>query len=206
MLFYTTYTTKICPINWLSSKLYTNYIKAINKELLKIFSKMGISTLQSYQGAQIFECLGLNKDVIDKYFTGTISRIGGMGIGEIAREVLVRHKVAYPELQLLSPRLEVGGFYQWKQRGEAHIFNPQTVHLLQQSTRNNSYEQFKKTLSERGGFVRACWCGSAECEERVKTDTGSTIRTIPLSDEKPFSGCIYCSKPAAKVAYFAKSY
>jgi glutamate synthase (NADPH/NADH) large chain len=125
-------------------KLYYNYIKAVNKELLKIFSKMGISTLQSYQGAQIFECVGMNKEVIDKYFTGTISRINGMGIAEIAREVLVRHKVAYHESPNMTPRLEVGGFYQWKQRGEAHIFNPQTVHLLQHSTKNNSYEQFKK--------------------------------------------------------------
>ncbi|GAB2770789.1 glutamate synthase large subunit [Rhabdobacter roseus] len=125
-------------------KLHTNYIKAVNKELLKIFSKMGISTLQSYQGAQIFECLGLNKEVVDKYFTGTISRIGGMGINEIAKEVQVRHKVAYPEKPVLSPRLEVGGFYQWKQRGEAHIFNPQTIHLLQHSTKTNSYELFKK--------------------------------------------------------------
>jgi glutamate synthase (NADPH/NADH) large chain len=125
-------------------KLYYNYIKAVNKELLKVFSKMGISTLQSYQGAQIFECVGMNKDVIDRYFTGTISRISGMGIPEIAREVLVRHKVAYHESPNMTPRLEVGGFYQWKQRGEAHIFNPQTVHLLQHSTKNNSYEQFKK--------------------------------------------------------------
>jgi glutamate synthase (NADPH) large chain len=125
-------------------KLYYNYIKAVNKELLKIFSKMGISTLQSYQGAQIFECLGLNKEVIDQYFTGTISRIGGMGINEIAREVLLRHKVAYPETPTLNPHLEVGGFYQWKQRGEAHIFNPQTVHLLQQSTKQNDYTIFKK--------------------------------------------------------------
>jgi glutamate synthase (NADPH) large chain len=125
-------------------KLYYNYIKAVNKELLKIFSKMGISTLQSYQGAQIFECLGLNKDVIDKYFTGTISRIGGMGINELAREVLVRHKIAYPETPTLNQHLEVGGFYQWKQRGEKHIFNPQTVHLLQQSTQANDYTLFKK--------------------------------------------------------------
>jgi glutamate synthase (NADPH) large chain len=125
-------------------KLHYNYIKAVNKELLKIFSKMGISTLQSYQGAQIFECVGLNKDVIDKYFTGTISRISGMGIPEIAREILVRHKVAYHDNPEQKPRLEVGGVYQWKQRGEAHIFNPQSVHLLQQSTRTNSYEQFKK--------------------------------------------------------------
>ena len=122
----------------------SNYVKAVNKELLKIFSKMGISTLQSYQGAQIFECLGLNKEVVDKYFTGTISRIGGMGLNEIAREVLIRHKVAYPEVSLTNPRLEVGGYYQWKQRGEAHTFTPQTIHLLQQSTRTNDYEVYKK--------------------------------------------------------------
>ncbi|PWJ54251.1 glutamate synthase (NADPH/NADH) large chain [Dyadobacter jejuensis] len=125
-------------------KLHYNYIKAVNKELLKIFSKMGISTLQSYQGAQIFECVGLNKDVVDRYFTGTISRISGMGLNEIAREILVRHKVAYHKTADKHPKLEVGGFYQWKQRGEAHIFNPQTVHLLQQSTRTDNYEQFKK--------------------------------------------------------------
>ncbi len=125
-------------------QLHYNYIKAVNKELLKIFSKMGISTLQSYQGAQIFECLGLNKEVIEKYFTGTISRIGGLGLNEIAREVLVRHKVAYPEVPAISQRLEVGGYYQWKQRGEAHIFNPKTVHLLQQSTRTNDYALYKK--------------------------------------------------------------
>ncbi|GAB3164836.1 glutamate synthase large subunit [Telluribacter humicola] len=125
-------------------KLHKNYIKAVNKELLKIFSKMGISTFQSYQGAQIFECLGLNKEVVDKYFTGTISRIGGMGLDELAKEVQIRHKVAYPEQPVLNPRLEVGGFYQWKQRGEAHTFNPQSIHLLQQSTKTNSYDQYKK--------------------------------------------------------------
>jgi glutamate synthase (NADPH) large chain len=131
-----------------SESLGANYVKAVNKELLKIFSKMGISTLQSYQGAQIFECLGINKDVVDKYFTGTISRIGGMGLNELAREVLIRHKIAYPEVAHINPRLEVGGFYQWKQRGEAHIFNPQTIHLLQQATRNEDttegYQTFKK--------------------------------------------------------------
>jgi glutamate synthase (NADPH/NADH) large chain len=143
----------ICPymafetISWMNKKglidgvfedytLYKNYVKAVNKELLKIFSKMGISTLQSYQGAQIFECIGLNKQVIDKYFTGTISRIGGMGIADIAKEAIVRHKVAYPDVPLASvKRLEVGGVYQWKQRGERHMFNPQSIHLLQQSGR-----------------------------------------------------------------------
>ena len=126
-------------------KLNKNYIKAVNGELLKIFSKMGISTLQSYQGAMIFECLGLNKLVIDQYFTGTVSRIGGMGLAEIAREVLIRHHTAFPPIPSISARrLEVGGIYQWKQRGEKHIFNPDTIHLLQQSTQKNDYKTFKK--------------------------------------------------------------
>ncbi len=125
-------------------KLYKNYIKAVNGELLKIFSKMGISTLQSYQGAMIFECLGLNKTVVDRYFTGTVSRIGGMGLAEIAREILVRHHAAFPEKPVSNPRLEVGGIYQWKQRGEKHLFNPDTIHLLQHSTKHNSYQEYKK--------------------------------------------------------------
>ncbi|WP_341228585.1 glutamate synthase large subunit [uncultured Arcticibacterium sp.] len=132
-------------------ELYKNYIKAVDKELLKIFSKMGISTLQSYQGAQIFECLGLNKTVVDKYFTGTVSRIGGLGINDIAKEVIVRHRVAYPKIEKDSvKRLEVGGVYQWKQRGEKHMFNPESIHLLQQSTKlgdkdlDAGYKLFKK--------------------------------------------------------------
>jgi glutamate synthase (NADPH/NADH) large chain len=131
--------------------LHKNYIKAVNKELLKIFSKMGISTLQSYRGAQIFECIGLNKKVVDRYFTGTISRIEGIGIAEIAKECLIRHNVAYPKVELESvKRLEVGGVYQWKQRGEKHLFNPDTIHLLQQSCRvgekdpKKGYEIFKR--------------------------------------------------------------
>ena len=134
-------------VDYDEAKLNKQYVKAVNGELLKIFSKMGISTLQSYQGAQIFECLGINKTVVDKYFTGTISRINGMGLADIAKEVLVRHKVAYPDKPSVQ-RLEVGGFYQWKWRGEAHIFNPDTIHLLQQASRNENaekgYATFKK--------------------------------------------------------------
>ena len=125
-------------------ELQKNYIKAVGKELLKIFAKMGISTLQSYQGAQIFEALGIDKEVIDKYFTGTVSRIGGLKLDDIAREVLVRHKMAYPTQPTPKLRLEVGGIYQWKQRGEEHIFNPQTIHLLQESTKREDYQLFKK--------------------------------------------------------------
>ncbi len=123
-------------------ELQKNYIKAVGKELLKIFAKMGISTLQSYQGAQIFEALGIDKEVIDKYFAGTVSRIGGMKLDDIAREVLIRHQLSQASQD--KPRLEVGGVYQWKQRGEEHIFNPQTIHLLQESTKREDYQLFKK--------------------------------------------------------------
>ncbi len=125
-------------------ELQQNYIKAVGKELLKIFAKMGISTLQSYQGAQIFEALGIDKEVIDKYFTGTVSRIGGMQLDDIARETLLRHQLAFPVVPNLKQRLEVGGVYQWKQRGERHIFNPKTIHLLQEATKRNDFQIFKK--------------------------------------------------------------
>jgi len=124
--------------------LKKNYIKAVNDGLLKVFSKMGISTLQSYQGAQIFEIIGLNNDVVDRYFTGATSRIGGMGLDEIARESLSKHFYAFSKKDIPVDRLPVGGIYQWKRKGEFHLFNPQTIHLLQYSTRMNDYNAFKK--------------------------------------------------------------
>jgi glutamate synthase (NADPH/NADH) large chain len=125
-------------------QLYKNYIKAVCDGLLKVFSKMGISTLQSYQGAQIFEILGINKSVVDQYFTGTVSRIEGMGLDEIAREVLAKHEFAFTKQTLPFEQLTTGGVYQWKRKGEFHLFNPQTIHLLQQATKNNDYQTFKK--------------------------------------------------------------
>ena len=124
--------------------LKKNYIKAVNDGLLKVFSKMGISTLQSYQGAQIFEIIGLNKEVVDKCFTGAVSRIEGMGLDEIAREALVKHSLAFSKKSIPVDRLPVGGIYQWKRKGEFHLFNPQTIHLLQHSTRIGDYSVFKK--------------------------------------------------------------
>ena len=124
--------------------LKKNYIKAVNDGLLKVFSKMGISTLQSYQGAQIFEIIGLNNDVVDRYFTGATSRIGGMGLDEIAKETLSKHFYAFSKKDIPVDRLPVGGVYQWKRKGEFHLFNPQTIHLLQYSTRMNDYNTFKK--------------------------------------------------------------
>lgn len=125
-------------------QLKKNYIKAVNDGLLKVFSKMGISTLQSYQGAQIFEIIGLNRTVVDKYFTGATSRIEGMGLDEIAREALAKHFLAFSKKEIPVDRLPVGGVYQWKRKGEFHLFNPQSIHLLQYSTRMNDYTSFKK--------------------------------------------------------------
>src|SRR6186713_566828 len=124
--------------------LKKNYIKAVCEGLFKVFSKMGISTLQSYQGAQIFEIIGINKEVVDEYFTNAISRIQGMGLDELAKEALAKHHFAFSRKDVPVERLPVGGIYQWKRKGEFHLFNPQTIHLLQYSTRLNDYPTFKK--------------------------------------------------------------
>ena len=121
-----------------------NYIKSVTKGVVKTLSKMGISTVQSYTGAQIFEAIGLNAEVIDKYFTGTPSRISGIGINEVAQEVLLRHTHAFNERQADGHTLDVGGQYQWRADGEAHLFNPQSIHLLQKATRTNSFETFRQ--------------------------------------------------------------
>src|SRR5690606_5524513 len=124
-----------------TEEVYKNFQKAIGSGLLKVMSKMGISTLQSYQSAQIFEALGLGSEVIEKCFRGTISRIEGLSFDDLAEEVLVRHKLAF---QKESAPLQVGGVYQWKRRGEKHLFSPDVIHLLQHSTKTNNYEVYKR--------------------------------------------------------------
>jgi glutamate synthase (NADPH/NADH) large chain len=123
-----------------------NYIKACGKGVLKVMSKMGVSTVASYTGAQIFEAVGLGADVIDEYFTGTISQLGGIGLDEIAAEVAARHKMANPNRpeDRAHRRLELGGEYQWRREGEAHLFNPDTVFKLQHATRSGRYDIFKE--------------------------------------------------------------
>ncbi len=120
-----------------------HYIKALNKGVLKVISKMGISTIQSYRGAQIFEAIGLDKAFVDKYFTWTASRIGGVGIDVIAAEAEARHARAFPERPVAEPELEWGGEYQWRRDGEYHLFNPETVFKLQHATRSGQYKIFK---------------------------------------------------------------
>ncbi|MCH8845406.1 MAG: glutamate synthase large subunit, partial [Proteobacteria bacterium] len=121
-----------------------NFIKAINKGLIKTMAKMGISTVQSYCGAQVFEAIGLNKEFVDKYFTGTASRIGGIELDMVAEEMSLRHHNAWPDRPVKRPDLEWGGEYQWRRDGEYHLFNPDTVFKLQHATRSGQYKIFKE--------------------------------------------------------------
>ncbi len=121
-----------------------NFIKAVNKGLTKTMAKMGISTVQSYRGAQVFEAIGLNKEFVDQYFTWTASRIGGIGIEEVAKEMSLRHHHAFPDRPSQKPDLEWGGEYKWRRDGEYHLFNPDTVFKLQHATRTGQYEIFKE--------------------------------------------------------------
>ncbi|WP_025680248.1 glutamate synthase large subunit, partial [Paenibacillus massiliensis] len=125
-------------------KAVKNYIKAATKGVLKILSKMGISTIQSYRGAQIFEAVGLKQDFVDQYFTWTPSRIGGIGLEEVAAEALSHHYRAFNEKDGNDKVLDSGGEYQWRNDGEEHLFNPQTIHLLQQAVRTGDYQLYRK--------------------------------------------------------------
>ncbi|MGA8845750.1 MAG: glutamate synthase large subunit [Nocardioides sp.] len=126
-----------------------NLIKGLGKGVLKVMSKMGVSTVASYTGAQIFEAVGLAQDVVDRYFTGTTSKLGGIGLDTIAEEVARRHATAYPRGGVLPThrQLEIGGEYQWRRDGEPHLFNPETVFRLQHSTRTQRYDVFKQYTS-----------------------------------------------------------
>lgn len=126
-------------------KAEENYVNAINKGILKIMSKMGISTLRSYRSSQIFEAVGINSDVINKYFSGTISRIGGIGMEELATEILIPHRKAFIKEQQHDVIIE--GLYSFRKTGERHAWNPETVALLQWSTRNHDREKFREYVN-----------------------------------------------------------
>ena len=137
-------------------KAEANLIKALNKGVLKIMSKMGVSTVASYAGAQIFEAVGLGEEVIQRCFTGTTSRLGGVGFDVLAREAALRHAGAFPVAGAPLPhrRLETGGEYQWRREGEPHLFSPETVFKLQHATRSRRYEIFKEYTSLIDGQAR----------------------------------------------------
>ncbi len=126
-----------------------NYIKSCGKGVLKVMSKMGVSTVASYTGAQIFEAVGLGAELVDKYFTGTVSRLGGIGLDEIAIAAEMRHSIANPKRpeERAHRKLELGGEYQWRREGEYHLFNPETVFKLQHATRAKRYDIFKEYTS-----------------------------------------------------------
>lgn len=130
-------------------KAVANLIKALGKGVLKVMSKMGVSTVASYTGAQIFEAVGLSQAVVDKYFTGTTSKLGGVELDTIAEEVARRHATAYPRggISPAHRELEIGGEYQWRREGEPHLFDPETVFRLQHSTRSGRYDIFKQYTS-----------------------------------------------------------
>jgi glutamate synthase (ferredoxin) len=123
---------------------HKNYVKAVTKGVIKIASKIGISTIQSYRGAQIFEALGLNQPVIDRYFTWTASRIQGVGLEVLAQEAIQRHRHAFPDRPQDHVSLDVGGDYQWRKEGEKHLFSPEVIHGLQKAVRTDDYEAYKQ--------------------------------------------------------------
>ena len=170
-----------------SQKANRNYIKACGKGVLKVMSKMGISTVASYTGAQVFEAIGLNHEVVDAYFTGTVSRLDGVGLDVIAAEVLARHAVAWPDRpsELAHRDLEVGGEYQWRREGEYHLFNPETVFKLQHATRAGRYDVFKEYSSAVNNQARrlATLRGLFE----LKTGAGGGRAPVPIEEVEAVS-------------------
>ena len=159
-----------------------NMVKALGKGVLKVMSKMGISTVGSYTMAQIFEAVGLSQDLVDEYFTGTSCPLGGVGLDVLAEEVAMRHRRAYPEnpTERAHRRLETGGEYQWRREGEVHLFNPETVFLLQHATRSRQYDVFEKytqTVDQlsRGGRhpARAVHAARPACARRCRSTRSS---------------------------------
>jgi glutamate synthase (NADPH) large chain len=167
-------------------KAVKNYIKASGKGVLKVMSKMGVSTVASYTGAQIFEAIGLGRDLVDEYFTGTVSRLGGIGLEEIAKETAARHAVAHPSRPELRRhrQLELGGEYQWRREGEVHLFNPETVFKLQHATRSKRYDIFKQYTalvndqSTKLATLRGLFAFAADKREPISIDEVESVSEI----------------------------
>ncbi|MGZ6975157.1 MAG: glutamate synthase large subunit [Acidimicrobiia bacterium] len=161
-----------------------NYMKAAGKGVLKIMSKMGISTVASYTGAQVFEAIGLSQELVDEYFTGTTTRLGGVGLDVLAAEVAAHHEHAYPDRpsELAHRELETGGEYQWRREGEYHLFNPDTVFRLQHATRTKRYDIFKQytTMVDERSRHLATLRGLFELREGER-------QAIPIEEVEPVS-------------------
>ncbi len=158
-----------------------NYKKSVNKGLLKIFSKMGISTLQSYRGAQVFEAIGLNKELVDQYFTGTASRIEGVGLEVLAREALMKHAHAFSPQTDSETELDIGGDYQYRIRGEYHLLNPATISKLQHAVREPKFETFQEyteLIDQQNRHM---------CTLRGMMEFKYADKPLPLSEVEPAS-------------------
>jgi glutamate synthase domain-containing protein 2/glutamate synthase domain-containing protein 1/glutamate synthase domain-containing protein 3 len=160
-------------------KALANFKKAVNKGLLKTFSKMGISTLQSYRGAQVFEAIGLNKSLIDKYLTGTASRIEGVGLDVLAREAQMKHALAYRPITGYDTELPVGGNYQYRVRGEYHLLNPLTVSKLQHAVRQRNPDTFQEYTDLIDKQNRQL------CTLRGLLEIKQPGRAVPIEDVEP---------------------
>ena len=158
-----------------------NFVKAINKGLLKTFSKMGISTLQSYRGAQVFEAIGLDKEIVDAYFAGTVSRIGGVTLGVLAREAKMKHEHAFRAITDTETTLAIGGNYQFRVNGEFHLLNPQTISKLQHAVRQSSPQTFKEYTDLIDGQNRAL------CTLRGLMRLKKSNHPVPLAEVEPAS-------------------
>ncbi len=165
-------------------KAQKQYIKGAGKGVLKVMSKMGVSTVASYTGAQIFEAIGLGRDLVDEYFTGTVSRLGGIGLEEVAAEVAARHAAAHPKrpAERAHRKLELGGEYQWRREGEIHLFNPETVYKLQHGTRSKRYDVFQQYTGMVDGLSKqaATLRGLFELKEGVRA-------RVPIEEVEPVS-------------------
>jgi glutamate synthase (ferredoxin) len=172
-------------------KAVKNYVKAAVKGVVKTMSKMGISTIQSYRGAQIFEAIGLNHSVIKKYFTNTASQVEGVGLDAIAEEVCRRHRAAFPERGQFPPMLQPGGQYQWRADGEYHLFNPETIHKLQLAARTNNYGVFKEYCREVDDQLRHL------CTLRGLFEVKYLDKPIPLDEVEPVESILKRFKTGA---------
>jgi glutamate synthase (NADPH) large chain len=169
-----------------AEKAVANLVNALGKGVLKVMSKMGVSTVASYTGAQIFEAIGLGQDVVDRYFTGTTSRLGGIGLDVVAAEVRRRHVTAYPRDGIVPAhrRLSIGGEYQWRREGEPHLFDPETVFRLQHSTRSQRYDIFKQYTrrvdeqAKRLMTLRGLFALRAGVREPVPLDEVESVESI----------------------------
>ncbi|GIH02992.1 glutamate synthase [Rhizocola hellebori] len=167
-------------------KAVRNYVKAMGKGVLKVMSKMGISTVASYIGAQVFEAVGLSEKLVERYFTGTSSKLGGIGLEEIHAEVAARHSRAWQAnaTSTAHRRLETGGEYQWRREGELHLFNPETVFLLQHSTRTKQFEVFGKytaavdSLSRKAATLRGLFALKVGALPPVPIDEVESVESI----------------------------